>query len=236
MGIIAIWNDGKRSKWTVVWLFLSFIAQLYVLSMRGEQRGGCPLSDTGEILIFLSWSLSMFYLLVGATYRVSLLGVFTAPFVTVMLIIAALPGVLESSPQKIQNVDYWGEMHAALSVLSYGALALGAVAAVMFLVLDSQLKSHHTSSGLFKNMATVHTLINSVVRLTLVGSCFLTVGIVCGLMMRAEAGAHLWVAVAVWLSYVLLLGVWYVRGLTPKRISLYVVLLFVASLTVFAAL
>ena len=204
--------------------------------MRGEQRGSCPLSDTGEILIFLAWSLSIFYLLVGATYRVSLLGVFTAPVMTVMLGIAAVPGVLSSSPEKAQSVDYWGEMHAALSVLSYGALALGAVAAVMFLVLNRQLKEGQVNSGLFRNIAPVHTLMNSMVRLTLVGEVFLTVGIFCGLKMQVEAGAHLYVAAAVWGSYVLLLGVWYVRGLTPKRISLLIVTLFVASLSVFAAL
>ncbi len=204
--------------------------------MRGEQRASCPLIDSGEILVFLAWSLSLFYLIVGSAYRVTLLGMFSAPVVTVMLLTAAIPGMLDADPAKQTNVDYWGEMHSAISVLSYGALALGAVSAVMFLVLDRLLKTRDTSSGLFKKMPPLHVIVQSVVRLTVIGVSFLTVGLACGFMMRSHGGPHFWVAVVVWLAYALMLGVWFVRGMTPRKMSVFVVVLFIASLSVFAAL
>jgi hypothetical protein len=65
-------SRGTRSRWTVVWMVAVFICQLGFLSIRGDLRGACPLRDTGEILVFLAWSLTLFYLLVGPAYRISL--------------------------------------------------------------------------------------------------------------------------------------------------------------------
>jgi len=79
-GMVAV-HRGHRSRWTTAWMLLVLICQLGFLGIRGSQREACPLGDRGEILVFLSWSLTLFYLLVGPAYRISLLGVFTAPVV-----------------------------------------------------------------------------------------------------------------------------------------------------------
>jgi len=234
LGVRSIVTEQKRSKLTVFLMLGSFIAQLYWLGMRGEQRVSCPLMDDGEILVFLAWSLSLFYLIVGSAYRVTLLGMFSAPVIMLMLIVALVPGVLDANPEMKTNVNYWGEMHSAISVLSYGALALGAVSAIMFLVLDKQLKMRDTNSGLFKKMPPLHKIVGSVIRLTVIGVCFLSVGLICGFMMRMEAGPHFWVAMVVWLAYLALLGVWFVRGMTSRKMSYVIVVLFVTSLSVFA--
>ena len=236
LGVRSIVTERKRTRWTIFLMLLSFGAQLIWLGMRGEQRGSCPLMDLGEILVFLAWSISLFYLIVGSAYRVTLLGMFSAPLVMVMLLVALVPGILDAEPAKKMNVDYWGEMHSAVSVLSYGALALGAVSAVMFIVLDRFLKAHDMKSGLVRKMPPLHTIVGSVVRLTVTGVIFLSFGIACGLMMRTHGGTHFWVAGVVWLAYVSLLGIWFVRGMTPKKMSVFVVVLFIASLSVFSVL
>lgn len=235
-GVRSVLGDGKHTRWTSVLMLGSFCFQLLWLGMRGELRGSCPLMDAGEILVFLAWSLTLFYLMVGAAYRVMLLGMFSAPLVMVMLFVAMLPGLLDVDPVRQERIDYWGEMHSAISVLSYGAMALGAVSAVMLIILDRLLKSGELRSGLFRKMPPIHTIIGSVVRLTVIGVSFLSVGLGCGFMMGAMGGGHLWVALAVWVAYAVLLGVWFFRGMTPKRMSVFVVVLFVASLSVFAVL
>lgn len=232
-------QHGQRSKWTVVWMLFSFVAQCLVLGWRGELRGQCPLGDFGEILVFLAWSMTIFYLLIGSTYRLSLLGVFSAPFVSLMLFVAAIPGVLDADPERAVNVEPWHEAHAALSVLSYGALGLAAIAGVMFMVLNKKLKDREMKSGLFLKLPPLNSITASMVRLTGVGTLVLSGGVFCGLFMpnKSDAGwAHLWAAVAVWVSYAVLLTVWQVRGMTPAKMAMCVVTLFVASLVVFAAL
>lgn len=238
LGMRAV-QHGHRSRWTVGWMLFSFVAQCYVLGIRGDLRGQCPLGDFGEILVFLAWSMTIFYLLIGSTYRLSLLGVFSAPVVSVMLFVAAIPGVMEVAPERAVSVEPWHESHAALSVLAYGALGLAAIAGVMFMVLNNKLKQHEMKSGLFLKLPPLSSITASMVRLTGVGTLVLTGGVFCGLLMpyKTSGGwAHLWAAVAVWVSYTVLLTVWQVRGMTPSRMALSVVALFIVSLVVFASL
>lgn len=235
-GMISV-HGGKRSHWTVVWMSAAFLCQIGFLAVRGEMRGACPLMDRGEILAFLAWSLTLFYLLIGPAYRISLLGVFTAPVVVLFQAAALIPGTLAEIPVKVARVpNPWHETHSATSVLAYGALALAAVAGVMFLVLDRQLKEHHLKSGLFRNLPPVRELLISLERLLWLGGGLLTIGIVAGFLMprTASAWGHLIAAVAVWAGYVVLLAVKQVRGLTGRRLSLSAVVLFVLSLAVFA--
>ncbi|MEO7099440.1 MAG: cytochrome c biogenesis protein CcsA [Luteolibacter sp.] len=234
-GMISV-HRGHRSRLTLVWMVAAFVCQLGFLSVRGQMRAACPLVGTGEILAFLAWSLTLFYLLVGPAYRISLLGVFTAPVVVVFQTLALMPGTLAENPQRVIGGNGWHETHSAMSVLAYGALALAAVAGVMFLVLDKQLKEHHLKSGLFRNLPPVRELLISLVRLLWLGAVLLTIGIIAGFLMPRTTGAwgHLIAAVTVWVSYVLLIGIKTVRGLTGRRLSLSAVALFILSLVVFA--
>jgi ABC-type uncharacterized transport system permease subunit len=234
-GMLSV-HRGNRSPWTVAWMSAAFVCQIGFLSIRGQLRAACPLTDPGEILAFLAWSLTFFYLLVGPAYRISLLGVFTSPVVVIFQGLALIPGVLSADPQKVVGGNPWHETHSAMSVLAYGALALAAIAGVMFLVLDKQLKEHHLKSGLFRNLPPVRELLISLERLLWLGTGLLTVGIVAGFLMphTASAWGHLIAALAVWLAYIALLGVKRVRGVTGRRLSLSAVLLFVLSLAVFA--
>lgn len=238
LGMRAV-QHGQCSRWTVAWMLLSFVAQCAVLGIRGELRGQCPLGDFGEILVFLAWSMTIFYLVIGSTYRLSLLGVFSAPVVSAMLFMATVPGMMEVAPKRAVDVRPWHETHAALSVLAYGSLGLAAIAGVMFMVLNRKLKHHEMKSGLFLKLPPLNLITASMVRLTGVGTLVLSGGVFCGLLMpnKTDAGwLHLWAAVVVWISYTVLLTIWQVRGMTPSRMALSVIALFLTSLIVFAAL
>lgn len=234
-GIISV-HRGRRSRWTTAWMLGALLCQFAFLTLRGGQRGACPLAEFGEILAFLSWSLTLFYLIIGPAYRISLLGVFTAPVVVIFQSIALAPGMLSADPQPVMGANPWHETHAATSVLAYGALALAAVAGVMFLVLDRQLKEQHLTSGLFRNLPPVRELLVSLTRLLWVGGALLTIGVIAGILMPHKPGTlgHLIAALAVWSGYALLLGTMTLRGMTGRRLSLSTVALFILSLGVFA--
>ncbi len=234
LGMLAL-QRRQHSAWTVVCMLGAFVLQLAFLGVRGEARGACPLGDYGERLAFLAWALVLFYLLVGPAYRLSLLGLFTAPVVAILQLAALVPGMMAENPARVAEVNAWGEAHSAFSVLSYGAFALAAVAGLMFLVLNRQLKEHHLSTGLFEILPPVRSLSVSVVRLTILGVVILTVGMVSGFMMEQEGGeAHLVAALVIWAAYLALLIVHFWRGVTPRRMALGVIALFVLSLIVFS--
>jgi len=234
-GMLAV-HHGRRSRSTVIWMLAAMACQIAFLMIRGEARCVCPLKDWGERLVFLAWALTLFYLLVGPAYRISLLGVFSAPVVVLFQSIAQLPGVLDAHPKKFADGNPWHEMHSATSVLGYGALALAAVAGVMFLVLDRQLKEHHLKSGLFRNLPPVRELLVSLERLLWLGGGLLTLGILAGCLMPHDKQAigHLIAALTIWSSYAVLMTVKATRGLTGRRLSLLTVALFILSLGVFA--
>ena len=227
-------TTGHRSRFTLPILGVTFVLQLMALGLRGEMRGACPLSDTGEVLMFLSWSLVLFYLVVGPAYRLSLLGLFTAPLVVVLHLIVLIPGVMSPHPEHVLTPDAWRETHAALSVLSFGALTLAAVSGIMFMVLDKLLKEKKFTSGLFNNLPSIHHLIDSIKRLLLMGLVILTVGIIAGFLTpNLDFNRHLIVASAVWVAYAILVALAFFRGLPPHKLALSSVLFLLISLLAF---
>jgi len=235
LGMMSV-HHGVRSKWTVVWAAGAFLLQFAFLFHRGQLERACPLRDHGEVLGFLAWSLLLFFLLVGPAYRVSLLGVFTLPLVVVMQLAALVPGVLHDVTQQAAQVtNGLREAHAALSVLAYGAMALAAVAGVMFLVLDRQLKEMHLKSGLFRNLPPARELLQSQFRLMVIGLVIMTGGVVVTVLMPHDHTiTHVLSGAVVWLGYAALIGVKVVRGISGRRSSLAVVAWFLVSLVVFA--
>ena len=227
---------GQRSRLTIVLMACAFGCQLWALTVRGQMRGQCPLMDAGEILLFLAWSQTLFYLITGAAFRLSLLGLFSTPLILLAQIVALIPGVMEKSPERVAATDYWGELHMAISVMSYGALALSAVAGVMAIVLDKKIKTGDADS-LLATLPSIANLHASVGRLALIGWTVLTAGIVAGTVMETTGGqAHLVVASAVWALYGALIALNYWRGIPPHQMALGSITLFTLSLGVFAVL
>ncbi len=239
-GAVFGWRELKsenHKRYAFWWMAGVFVAQLFFLGIRGELRGKCPLGDIGEISLFLAWSMTLFYLVTGSTYRLSLLGVFTAPVVVVLQLIALIPGSLDQNVVRVEGTDAWRESHAALSVLSYGALGLAAVAGVMFFVLNQRLKSKNVGGNFMQGMPSIHRLVSAMGRITLVGWIVLTTGVVAGFFLEGGSlNVHLMVAMVTWVLYGVLLGVYFVRGLPGRQLAWGVVSLFLVSLLVFAKL
>jgi ABC-type uncharacterized transport system permease subunit len=235
-GMISV-HRGIRSHWTLVWMLAVLLCQLGFLSTRGQLREACPLQDIGEILVFLAWALTLFYILIGPAYRISLLGVFTAPLVFALQTVALVSGTLTAKPTRELPSNAMHAAHSAVSVLAYGALALAAVAGIMFLVLDKQLKGHVLKSGLFRNLPPAHELLVSLERLLWLGVGLLTLGLIAGFLMprtTPTGHAHFIAALAVWVGYAGLLAVKSGRGLTGRKLALSAVTMFMLSLLVFA--
>ena len=208
-----------------------FMLQTAFLFGRGRVIGHCPLTNLFEVLIFLSWSITLFYFLIGPAYRLSLLGVFTEPLVFLIQTIALLAPI--DTPHLLSAHSPWVEFHAALSVMAYGAFAMAGVAGVMYLAQERQLKTHRLGL-IFFQMPPIADLATANLRLLWTGLLLLTAGLAsaCALRLPVAPRVLVWGG-AMWVSYLLLL---LARRLGPRRIAFLSAAAFLLSVAALCAL
>ena len=207
------------SRLNLISILVGFGLQTAFLTLRGQAIQRCPLTNLFEVLVFLCWSMVIFYLLIGSAYRLSLLGAFTSPLVFVIQVVALL--LPEAAPAKDHAAaSAWLELHAALSVVSYGAFALACVAGVMYLAQERQLKTHHIHS-VFYRLPPIRDLAVANRRLIFFGFGLFTIGLAAGWM---HGPAHVpllrIVSVGNWLLYGFILTATLWHRISPRRVAL----------------
>ena len=233
-GTLAALKSGhyRPRRLNLAMMALGFALQTAFLVGRGKMIAHCPLTNLFEVLVFLSWAMALFYFLIGPAYRLSLLGMFTEPLVFLIQTVALLsPMDLPHAPFPPHN--HWMELHAALSVLSYGAFAMAGVAGVMYLAQERQLKTRRLGV-IFFQMPPITALATANLRLLWAGLILLTIGLASAPAIGAKVGhgVLLWGA-AMWLCYMaLLLG----RRLGPRRVAIFSAAAFVVSIIALCAL
>jgi len=216
---------------TMTLMGVGFLLETVYLQYQGNVRGRCPITTLPEIMIFLSWSTVLIYFVIGSTYRLSLLGVFTAPVVGLFVVLGLVGGGVGGGiPVASRPADAWLEFHASVSLVSYGAFALALVAGVMFLVQDSLLKSK-SMTALFYNLPPISYLASAISRLVLVGFVLLSAGLASAFAIREFPGwTKISLTLSVWIVYGLILLVHGRSHLAPKQIAKVSVLAFLLPL------
>ena len=194
-----------------------FAAQSAFLYLRGLEVKSCPLHTLFDLLIFLSWSITLIYLLIGPAYRLSLLGAFTSPLVLLLTLVALVLPPSGIVPTPFANP--WVEFHAALSIIAYGAFGLAGVAGVMYLVQDKQLKSGRGSALLY-NLPPISALATAILRLLGLGFLLLTVAFAAGFISGISiVGLKFGASLVIWLIYGGILLLRRFHALAPRRIA-----------------
>ncbi|QIF04601.1 cytochrome c biogenesis protein CcsA [Roseimicrobium sp. ORNL1] len=171
-------GQWRESRWHIVPMAVGFIFQTLFLYERVKVHGHCPRTNLLEIYIFIGWSLVLLYFLVGTAYRLSLLGVFTAPLLAALQTFVLLSPMPPPSAKVLASkVNPWLEMHASLALMSYAAFALACVTGVMFLMQDYLLKQHRIHA-LFHQLPPIQKLSKAVVRMVALGVALLSVAMV----------------------------------------------------------
>src|SRR4029077_6697872 len=135
----------RPKRFSFLAIGLGFIFQTAFLWIRGQELGRCPITNLFEVFIFLGWSVALIYMLVGAAYRLSLMGAFTAPLVLLLQGFALIAPIDNRHPVNAP-VNSWLEFHASISLVAYGAFALACIAGVMYLLHELQSHAAHLSS------------------------------------------------------------------------------------------
>lgn len=211
----------RRSRLNLFIMSCGFILQSLFLYYRGQEVGRCPITNHFEVLIFLSWSVVLIYLIVGPAYRLSLLGAFTSPLVILIQTFALLAPIDHPAAPKA-TINPWLEFHAAISLVAYGAFALACVAGIMYLIQEHQLKTHHLRS-IFYHLPPMSDLglVNN--RLLFLGFILFTIGLGAGFVVgigHIENWAKVASMLAVWFVYGAIIQARWLKALAPKKIAI----------------
>jgi HemX protein len=236
MGTIAVLRERRHSR-GLMYLIIAggFVMQTVGLYVRGRTVGGCPLGNTFELFQFTAWSATALYLVVGATFRLSLLGYFTSMLATVLTCVSlAIPAWDATRRSDIFGGNPWIEFHAALALFSYGVFGLLALTSVMFLLRHYSLK-HKRLSGFFSFLPPIVDLDHINLRLMVTGVLLLAAALAVGSVYWVQEKdrvdpAKIIMTVAVWLAYAIALSSRWRGWLVSRRLAWTCVGLFVAAL------
>ncbi|MDQ6764919.1 MAG: cytochrome c biogenesis protein [Verrucomicrobiota bacterium] len=228
----GVFRPGRSS---FIAIAAGFILQTGFLCLRGKAVGRCPLTNLFEVFIFMAWSVALVYMVVGPTYRLSLMGAFTAPFVLLIQTGALLAPIDQPHPPKIA-VNPWLEFHASMSVVAYGAFALACVAGAMYLLQERQLKTHHLHS-VFHHLPPLTDLFAAIQRLLWWGFGLYTAGLVSGFFTGEPLPrVKIACALAVWCFYGAILQGRHFFRLAPRHVAVLCVVAFTAAVSVLWAI
>ncbi|HXA13843.1 MAG TPA: cytochrome c biogenesis protein CcsA [Opitutaceae bacterium] len=211
LGTLALLREHRQSRALMyVLIAAGYALQTIGLWLRGQVEHGCPLGNTFEIFQFTAWSATTLFLVIGATFRLSLLGYFTSTLMAVLTLVSlSIPSWDATRRANVFGGNPWIEFHAALALFSYGVFALLALTSLLFLLRNYSLK-HKRLGGWFSFLPSIIDLDHISLRLLAAGVVLLTASLAVGSVwwLRDPPGSvhAILVTITVWAAYTLALG------------------------------
>jgi ABC-type uncharacterized transport system permease subunit len=221
-------------------ILAGYVLQFIGLGVRGHAAGGCPLGNQFEIFQFTAWSAITLYLVVGVTFRSSVLGFFTSCLGAALTVVSlSIPAWDAVRRTHIFGGNPWIELHAALAIFSYGVFGLLALTSGLFLLRHFSLKSKNLG-GWFSFLPSILDLDHIELRLLGAGETLLTLALMFGSVYWSRDTAtvdhaKLAATVAVWAAAAVALGLRVAGRLLSTRFAWTCLTLFAAALLSLAA-
>jgi len=203
-------------------------AHCWALVTVGVESHRLPVTDVRSALSFFAFLVTLAFFLVYLRYRIASLGIFMLPLVFVLTLISALrPEESFGSPTFRSG---WLLVHIASIFLGYTGFSLTFVAAVMYLIQESQLKSKKLKA-IYYRLPPLEVCDELYYRSLLFGLPFLTLGILTGFVWASRTWKGPWefdpkimAAMITWLIYLVLFstrlsGAW--RGRRGAYVAIF---------------
>ncbi|MBX6423686.1 c-type cytochrome biogenesis protein CcsB [Thermosulfurimonas sp. F29] len=214
-------------------LLFGFAVHTLSLVLRLKALKAPPVTSFHEATSFLAWSVvGVYFFLSYRGPKVYTLGTFLAPVVLFLMIVSAVsPATLLPLPPPLRS--FWLPIHAVISLLSYAFFLVAAVAGLMYLLQERQVK-RKTLGGIFRRLPPLESLdrLNEVC--LKYGFPLLTLGIITGALWAEKAWGTYWSwdpketwSLILWLIYAALLHERLIVGWRGRRAAFMALLGFV---------
>jgi ABC-type transport system involved in cytochrome c biogenesis permease subunit len=158
---------------------LGAVFHLVSIIEEGMAFGRFPASGFYESMSLCAFLITVLFLFIYWRYRLESLSVFIFPLVFVMALVASLGRPVTTSWSSSTVRGAWLMVHVVLVLLGYAALLFTAVAAVLYLLQERELKRRKPRS-FYHRLPPLGTLDDLITRFMGWGFVFITVAVIVG--------------------------------------------------------
>jgi cytochrome c-type biogenesis protein CcsB len=178
---------GNAARWA---LTSGFVVHIIFTAQRFFEAGHTPITNLHESLSFFSMAVAGLFIYFQRRFKVVVLGSFVTPLALVMLLLSTLfpMGIAPLNPALKSK---WLAIHTIVAFLGYGAFAVAAGVAVVYIIQDRFLKKRRLG-GLFQRLPSLDTLDEINYRCLTFGFPLLTVAIITGAIWAETAWGTYW--------------------------------------------
>ena len=210
---------------------VTFIIQTVGIGLRWYESyemgmGHAPMSNMYESLVFFSWSIVIFYLLLELKFKNRLIGTFAIPFAFASMAYASFgKGINQQiSPLIPALQSNWLIAHVVTCFIGYAAFAVACGLGIMYLVKHSD--KNPESNGLISTLPDLKIIDDITHKCMIFGFLWLSAGIITGAIWANSAWGTYWSLdpketwlLITWFVYAATLHARFTRGWQGKRIA-----------------
>ncbi len=184
----------RQQKTTYHWAYRLLLAGFAFLTLdvgyEYYSLGVAPVLTLKSSLSFFAWTLLLVYLLFHLKFRLMVLGSFVAPVAACLLILSSTLPTAEVMVKPIFR-SLWLPVHIGTAFVGNGCFAVTFVAAIMYLLQESQIKRKRLGT-LYNRLPSLETL-DSINHFALIcGFTFMTAGMITGAIYAQVALGSYW--------------------------------------------
>ncbi|HBT97637.1 MAG TPA: c-type cytochrome biogenesis protein CcsB [Desulfobulbaceae bacterium] len=222
----CIFHSDKIGKTATALTVAALVLQTAGFGLRWRESyqmgfGHAPLTNMYESVVFFSWAIGFFYLLIIWKYRARMLGAFATPLAFLAMAYASFaPGVTRDIAPLIPALQSnWLIAHVVTCFMGYAGFAVAAALGVMYLLKERALANNQPSRLPDKE------ILDDLLHKTMIfGFIWLSIGIITGAIWADAAWGTYWSwdpketwSLITWFFYAITLHARYTRGLSGRR-------------------
>lgn len=189
--IVYLWRQRDVSADISAWLMLAgLILQTVGLAWAWIALGHIPAVTFKQSLALMAWSVVAAFLVIQVRVRIKVLGSFVAPLALFLMILAWVQPESGSAPISAFG-SAWLTLHVISAFLGDAMLGMCAVAGLMYLLQENQIKSKRPG-WIYSRLPSLTTLDNLSRTFLMVGFPLLTLGMLSGAIFGQFLSGSYW--------------------------------------------
>lgn len=215
-----------------------FLCHCTAIGIGFAKAGHVPACNLYETLSIAGWAVAGAFFLLRYKINLKVLGIYTAPLVTtIMLIAVSLPG--ESFKVEYITSSFWLLFHIFAIFLGEASFALACGIGILYLVQEHAIKAK-SHGFFFKRLPSLKLLDTSGYACLIIGFTLLSIGLITGFVYAKSVWGKFWSwdpkeiwSIITWLLYAALLHERLAAGWRGRRAAIMSIIGFVVILFTF---